>query len=214
MVSRFQKCLDEIILEFTSGDYYREVYEAKKEYIDNLGKIAEDDQDYENQMDIFMGWYLFDRPLTKHELPPVVLYHRKGAAGFSQELEVIFRAFTQNKHSIFELLKQKGNSFVLKDLAGGEKYEVNDEEFRVGFSRGDLFEARLVPDGKGYVFANGFCFHPKDASKFIELQMKKIREDDPAQKTKLLLKLGHMKNKQKRFPHIDTQHIYTLSPKF
>jgi len=32
--------------------------------------------------------------------------------------------------------------------------------------------------------------------------MKKIREDDTAQRTKLLLKLGQMKNKQHRFPHI------------
>ena len=64
------------------------------------------------------------------------------------------------------------------------------------------------------LFRSGFCFHPKEAYKFIESQMKKIREDDSAQRTKLLLKLGQMKNKQYRFPHIDVQYIYTLTPKF
>lgn len=214
MVDRFQKCLDLIISEYTAGDYFREVYQAKKDYFDSLGIISEDDPDYENQMDVFMGWFLFDRPLDQHDLPPVYLYYRKNSEKFAPTDEALFRALTLTKHSVFELLKQKENSLVLRDLSNREKYDVQDLQFKAGFSKGDIFEARLVPEGKAYVFANGFCFHPKEAFKFIEAQMKKIREDDAAQRTKLLLKLGHMRNKQKRFPHIDVQHIYTLTPKF
>jgi hypothetical protein len=214
MVDRFQKCIDLITSEYTAGDYFREVYQAKKDYFESLGVISEDDPDYENQMDVFMGWYLFDRPLEKNDLPPVFLYYRKNAANFSAEEEALFKALALTKHSVFELLKQKDNSLVLRDLSNKEKYEVKDLQFRAGFSKGDVFEARLIPEGKAYVFANGFCFHPKEAFKFIESQMKKIREEDTAQRTKLLLKLGHMKNKQRRFPHIDVQYIYTLTPKF
>lgn len=214
MVDKFQKCMDLITNEYTAGDYFREVYQAKKDYFESLGVISEDDSDYENQMDVFMGWYLFDRPLEKHDLPPAFLYYRKNSPTFSPEEEALFKALTETKHSIFELLKQKDSSLVVRDLSNKEKYDVKDLEFKAGFSKGDIFEARLVPEGKAYVFANGFCFHPKEAFKFIESQMKKIREDDTAQRTKLLLKLGHMKNKQRRFPHIDSQHIYTLTPKF
>jgi hypothetical protein len=214
MVDKFQKCIDIITDEYTAGDYYREVYEAKKDYFESLGVISEDDPDFENQMDVFMGWYLFDRPLDKHDLPPVFLYYRKNAPTFTPEQDALFRALTMFKHSVFELVKQKDTSITVRDLSTGEKYDVKDVEFRAGFSKGDVFEARLVPDGKAYVFANGFCFHPKEAFKFIDSQMKKIREGDAAQRTKLLLKLGQMKNKQQRFPHIDTQYIYTLTPKF
>jgi len=214
MIEKFQKRLEVITNEYTSGDYFREVYQAKKDYFDNLGVISEDDPDYENQMDVFMGWYLFDRPLEKHDLPPVFLYYRKNASTFSPEDEEVFKALTFTKHSVFELSKHKDTSLVVRDLSNKEKYDVQDLEFRAGFSKGDVFEARLIPDGKNYVFANGFCFHPKEAFKFIESQMKKIRADDVAQRTKLLLKLGHMRNKQRRFPHIDVQHIYTLTPKF
>lgn len=214
MLEKYQKCVDVITNEYTAGDYYREVYEAKKDYFENLGAIAEDDQDFENQMDVFMGWYIFDRPLEKHDLPPVYLYYRKNSSSLAGDAEPTFKALTQAKHSVFELVKQRDTSFVLRDLSNGEKYEVQDEQARAGFSKGDIFEARLIPEGKGYVFANGFCFHPKEAYKFIESQMKKIREDDSAQRTKLLLKLGQMRNKQHRFPHIDVQHIYTLTPKF
>ena len=73
MIEKFQNCVDVITNEYTAGDYFREVYEAKKNYFDNLGVIAEDDPDFENQMDVFMGWYLFDRPLEKHDLPPISL---------------------------------------------------------------------------------------------------------------------------------------------
>lgn len=214
MIEKYQNCIDVITNEYTAGDYFREVYEAKKNYFENLGVIAEDDPDFENQMDVFMGWYLFDRPLEKHDLPPVFLYYRKNQSRFTPEEDTVHKALTLSKHSIFELVKQKGNSLLLRDLSNGQKFEVQDLQFKAGFSKGDVFEARLVPEGKGYVFANGFCFHPKEAFKFIESQMKKIREDDVAQRTKLLLKLGQMKNKQHRFPHIDAQYIYTLTPKF
>lgn len=210
----FQKCIDVITNEYTAGDYYREVYEAKKVYFDNLGSLAEDDPDFENQMDVFMGWYLFDRPLDKHDLPPVLLYYRKNLASFSQDEQMAYKALTESKHSVYELLKQKELSISLRDLSNGLKYEVKELQFRVGFSKGDIFQARLIPFGKAYVFANGFCFHPKEGAKFIESQMKKIRDDDTAQRTKLLLKLGQMKNKHHRFPHIDVQHVYTLTPKF
>lgn len=214
MIEKYQNCVDLITNEYTAGDYFREVYEAKKEYFESLGVISEDDPDFENQMDVFMGWYLFDRPLEKHDLPPVFLYYRKTQQTFSPAEETLYKALTLSKHSIFELVKQKGSSLLLRDLSNGVKSEVQDMQFKAGFSKGDVFEARLIPEGKGYVFANGFCFHPKEAYKFIESQMKKIREDDTAQRTKLLLKLGQMKNKQHRFPHIDTQYIYTLTPKF
>jgi hypothetical protein len=214
MVDKFQKCIETITNEYTAGDYFREVYEAKKEYFESLGVISEDDPDFENQMDVFMGWYLFDRPLEKHDLPPVFLYYRKNAPTFTPEQDALYKALTMVKHSVFELIKQKDSSLVVRDLSNGEKFEVKDVEVHAGFSKADVFEARLVPDGKAYVFGNGFCFHPKEAYKFIESQMKKIREDDAAQRTKLLLKLGQMRNKQFRFSHIDTQHIYTLTPKF
>ncbi|HEY8280390.1 MAG TPA: hypothetical protein VIH99_12250 [Bdellovibrionota bacterium] len=214
MLEKYQKCLELITNEYTAGDYFREVYEAKKNYFESLGVIAEDDPDFENQMDVFMSWYLFDRPLEKHDLPPVYLYYRKNQPNFSPEEDALHKALTQAKHSIFELVKPKGNSLVLRDLSNGQKFEVQDMQFKAGFSKGDVFEARLIPEGKAFVFANGFCFHPKEAYKFIESQMKKIREDDSAQRTKLLLKLGQMKNKQHRFPHIDPEYIYTLTPKF
>ncbi len=214
MLDKFRGPIERITEEFTKGDFFREVFDAKKEYFEELGVIPEDDPDFENQMDMFMGWYLFDRPLKAHDLPPVTLFYRKNREQLAPEEEPKFRALTEVKHSVFELLKIREGELGLRDLANRQKFDVLDDRLKAGFSKGDIFEARLVPDGKSYVFIDGFCFHPKEAFKFIAEQMKKIREDDHAQRTKLLRQLGQMKTKHQRFPHIDVKHIYTLTPKF
>ena len=89
MIEKYQTCVDVITNEYTAGDYFREVYEAKKNYFENLGVIAEDDPDFENQMDVFMGWYLFDRPLEKHDLPPVNIPSTPTHISQKREVEVV-----------------------------------------------------------------------------------------------------------------------------
>lgn len=210
----YAPCITRLIDEYTAGDFYREVYEAKKEFFENIGGINEDDQDFENQMDLFMGWYLFGRPLNQFDLPPVHLFYRKQANVLPPEQLVLYKNLTATVHSIFELTKQNDDHFTLKDLSSREKLEVSGHGMRYGFSKGDIFEARLIPYEKTYTFASGFCFHPREAAKFVEEQMKKIRQQDLAQRTKLMLRLNHMRYKHARFPHIDCSYIYTLTPKF
>jgi hypothetical protein len=211
----YQKCYETLVNEYTVGDFFREVYEAKKEFFDELGIVNEEDAEFENQMDIFMGWYLFDRPLRQFDLAPVHLYYRKNLEKFSATEESLYKKLTETRHSIYELLKQKNNLLVLRDLSTGYKVDVIDNNFNMGFSKGDIFEARLIPlEKKSFCFASGFCFHPKEAYKFIESQMKKLRQQDYSQRTKILMKLSQMKFKQQRFPHIDVDYIYTLTPKF
>ncbi len=48
---------------FTTGDYYKEVFQAKQEYFEKAGVVYEDDDEFENRMCIFMDWYIFDRDL-------------------------------------------------------------------------------------------------------------------------------------------------------
>lgn len=210
----YQKCITRLIDEYTAGDFYREVCEAKKEFFENIGGINEDDPDFENQMDLFMGWYLFGRPLNNFDLPPVHLFHRKNSLDLSADELVLFKNLTATVHSVFELLKLRDDQFQIRDLSSREKVDVSGFGMRFGFSKGDIFEARLIPYEKSYCFASGFCFHPREASKFIEDQMKKIRQQDLAQRTKLMLKLNNMRYKHMRFPHIDVSYIYTLTPKF
>ncbi len=212
----YQKYLEPIIEEFTTGEYYREVYEAKQEYFDKAGVIYEDDAEFEQRMSVFMDWYIFERDLPGVDLPPIKYYFRKNKDRFTSEELNIYRDFCSTIHSIFLLKRFSwfGKGFVVLDLFSNKSYTVTDAEINRGFARGDIFEARLIPFKGSLEFSRGFCFHPVEMKSFILNEIKKVRFQDKSRQTKLILQLSAMKLKHLRFQHIDISHIYTLNSKF
>jgi hypothetical protein len=210
----YQKYLDPVIQMFTTGDYYKEVFNAKQEYFDRAGVVYEDDQEYENRMSTFMDWYIFDRELPGIDLPPIKFYFRKMKESFSADETKIYEDFCNTIHSIFYLNKIKNETLYLKDLFSKKSYEVKDFEMNKGFVNGDIFEARLIPLQGSYEFSRGFCFHPVEMEKFILGEIKKVRYQERSRQTKLILQLAAMKLKHARYQHINIKHIYTFEPKF
>ena len=89
-----------------------------------------------------------------------------------------------------------------------------DSEINKGFSRGDIFEARLIPFKGIFEFSRGFCFHAVEMTRFIMSEIRKVRYQDKSQQTKLILQLAQMKLKHMRFQHIDIRHIYSFTSRF
>lgn len=212
----YQKYLEPIIEDFTTGEYYREVYNAKQEYFDKAGIVYEDDGEFDQRMSIFMDWYLFDRDLPGVDLPPIKYYFRQNKDRFTSEELNIYRDFCSTIHSIFRLKRFTwfGDGFVVLDLFSNKTYTVKDAEINRGFARGDIFEARIIPFKGGFEFSRGFCFHPAEMESFILGEIKKVRFQDKNRQTKLILQLAAMKLKHLRFQHIDIHHIYTFDSKF
>ena len=212
----YQKYLEPVIEEFTTGEYYREVYNAKQEYFDKAGVVYEDDSEFDQRMSIFMDWYLFDRDLPGVDLPPIKYYFRKNKDLFPHEELNIYRDFCSTIHSIFRLKRKTWNKkgLVVTDLFSNQVITVADAEMNRGFARGDIFEARILPFKGENEFSKGFCFHPVEMESFILGEIKKVRFQDRSRQTKLILQLSAMKLKQLRFQHIDIRHIYTFSSKF
>lgn len=212
----YHKYLEPVIEEFTTGEYYREVYNAKQEYFDKAGIVYEDDVEFEQRMNIFMDWYLFDRDLPGVDLPPIKYYYRKHKEQLSAEDAAIYKDFCSTLHSVYKLKRFRwfSGAMVVTDLFSHKSYTVEPGEMTRGFGRGDLFEARLIPFKGKYEFSRGFCFHPREMSSFILGEVKKVRFQDKARHTKLILQLAAMKLNHLRFPHIEIQHIYTLNSRF
>lgn len=212
----YQKYLEPIIEDFTTGEYYREVYNAKLEYFDKAGIVYEDDVEFEQRMCIFMDWYIFDRDLPGVDLPPIKYYFRKNKERFSSEELNIYRDFCSTVHSIFRLKRFTWNrkGFVVLDLFSNRTHTIADSEITKGFTRGDLFESRIIPFQGNSEFSRGFCFHPADMESFILGEVKKVRFQDKSRQTKLILQLAAMKLKHLRFPHIDMRHIYKFESRF
>lgn len=212
----YQKYLEPIVEEFTTREYYREVYNAKKEYFEKAGVVYEDDEEFEQRMCIFMDWYIFDRDLPGVDLPPVKYYFKKNKERFTSEELNIYKDLCATIHSIFRLRRFTWgkNSFVIHDLFSNKSFKVTDPEINRGFSKGDLFEGRIIPFKGTYEFSLGFCFHPAEMESFILNEIKKVRFQDKGKQTKLTLQLAGMKLKHLRFKHIDVRHIYTFTSKF
>jgi hypothetical protein len=212
----YQKYLEPIIEEFTTGEYYREVYNAKQAYFEKAGVVYEDDSEFEQRMCIFMDWYLFERDLPGVDLPPIKFYFRRNKDHFSNEELNIYRDFCSTIHSIFRLKRftWSRDGLVVLDLFSNKTHTVVDAEINKGFARGDIFEARIIPFKGGLEFSRGFCFHPVEMESFILGEIKKVRFQDKSRQTKLILQLAAMKLKHLRFQHIDIRHIYQLDSKF
>jgi len=212
----YKKYLEPIIEEFTAGEFYREVYLAKQEYFEKTGVVYEDDREFEQRMCIFMDWYIFNRDLPNVDLPPIKYYFRKHREQFSNEELNIYKDLCATIHSVFRLKRTTWNKkgLVIQDLFSKNTYTVMDPDINRGFSRGDIFESRIIPFKEKYEFSNGFCFHPIEMKSFILKEIKKVRFHKEARKTKLILQLSSMKLKHTRFQHIDVRHIYTFNSKF
>ena len=211
-----QKYLEPIFEEFSTGEYYREVYNAKQEYFEKSGTVYEDDADYEERMCTFMDWYIFDRDLPGVDLSPIKLYFRKNKENLNQESLGIYRDFCTTIHSIFRMKGRAlfSRAMKIEDLFSKKTYTVSDSFIDRAFNNGDLFEARLIPFKGKYAFSRGFCFHPREMESFILGEIKKVRFQDKSRQTKLILQLSAMKLRHLRFNHIDVKHIYSFSSKF
>jgi len=212
----YHKYLEPLIEEFTTGEYYREVYNAKQEYFEKAGIVYEDDLEFEERMCMFMDWYLFDRDLPGVDLPPIKFYFRKNKDQFSSEELNIYKDFCTTIHSIFRLKRSSWlrKGLVILDLFSNKTYTVADSHGHKGFARGDIFEGRLIPFKGQFQFSKGFCFHPADMESFITREIKKVKFQDKSRQTKLILQLAAMKLKHLRFPHIDIRHIYKFESRF
>ena len=212
----YERYLEPIIEEFTTGEYYREVYNAKQEFFEKAGIVYEDDVEFEQRMCVFMDWYIFDRDLPGVDLPPIKYYFRRNKDRFSNEELNIYRDFCSTIHSVFRLKRRTWarTGLVVQDLFSNKTYTVQAPEIARGFARGDIFEARIIPFKASHEFSRGFCFHPNEMESFILGEIKRVRFQDKSRQTKLILQLASMKLKHLRFSHIDIKHIYTSQSKF
>jgi hypothetical protein len=216
MLETMQEKLEPIIQEFTTGEFYPEVFRAKQEFFERAGTVYDDDAEFEQRMNLFMDWYLFDRDLPSVDLPPIRYFVRQHQSEFSADDKQIFEDLSNSIHSLF-LLKRFTwfkKHMVVQDLFSRKKYMVVDLNLGQAFSRGDIFEGRIFPHQNKWHFARGFCFHPIEMRSFIVNEIKKIRFQDPSRHLKLILQLAQMKLKHQRFAHIDVKHIYEFNSKF
>jgi len=117
-------------------------------------------------MDVFMGWYLFDR--HREARPSArVLYLPQNQPRFSPEEDALHKALTQAKHSVFELVKHRATPSCCATFPTARSTTCR-HAVKAGSQGRRVRSGACFPKAKATVFANRLLLHPKEAYKFIE----------------------------------------------
>ena len=208
--------LNQLLETYTTGEFYPEAFKAKQEFFEQSGTVHDDDAEFEQRMNLFMDWYLFDREIPSLSMPPISHYIRQNQMSFNEEEKQALEDLSHSIHSIFVFKGSSwfGKKLVVQDLFTQRIHKVVEPRLKQAFSRGDVFEGRIFPHGGKFYFSEGFCFHPVEMKSFIANEIKKIRYQDRDRHLNLILQFAQMKLKHQRFAHIDVKHIYGFDSKF
>ena len=189
--------LEHLIKIATDAPFSNDLLVARKEYQKYAGDIFEDDKSYENQMALFLEWYIFERidPIHDQTVLEVIINNEKEV---SPHLLKNIRKFTSNIHGLFIIKKIRGHSIRVINLFDDEQYDVVGSSNKFYFSKGTVFEGRLLPHEDSCYFTGNFCFHPEGSKKFIKSEIKKITSIQKSQEKKLKSQKSEMNKEAKK----------------
>ncbi len=214
----FEPLIDRLIVYFTGDAWRAEVATAKKSFFQDAGIMDEQTDHFEMRMTQFLDWYLFSRKLIGRSVTPAQFALEIDEFKMTCSERLLFENLSEAKHSLFEFLRLRGRDIFVKDLVLDKEIVLRESQVNIGFSRDEIFEARLIPFGEDFVFARSFCFHPNEARSFIDEEVKKLQDiEDEAENhaaiEAFLLKLMKMRYKYEQFRHLKLEYIYTNEKK-
>lgn len=207
MIEEIRRHYHQALIEYTSGEHYETLLEAKEEYFILTGKLLEEDDDYEARMNGFNDWYLLNFVSRKDIRTPIKNYLLKYGVD-----EKVAQALLHVKHSLFEFLGEDSHKHVVvQDMISHKKHVISDAHLIPTFIKGDTFVGRMVTvDGQFYLM-DGQTVLPKDVKQLLKKEAKRIGQfDDPHQELCFLFTLESLKTRWKRYGHIDAQKIFAF----
>lgn len=213
-MNEYEKLIEKILTHFVGEAFRDELAMAKREFFEKAGTLDEKSEHFESRMAQFYDWYFFTRDLKGYGKTPLESCYMIRELRFSPEEEKQIEVLKQNRHSIFEFLKLKGQDIYIKDLLRNEKLVVKQSPWVFGFDSEELFQVRLIPHGDTFVFTRGFCFHPESAKSFILEEVKRHRKDPDLDPEALMLRLIKMRYKFEQYKHVKPEMIYSNEGKF
>jgi hypothetical protein len=181
-----QSLIDQLLSWAAGAIGNEDIVLAKHEYFARTGgEVHEDDRSFEQRMQGFFNWYLFDRRVRtgRGELSPAQQFLNERATHLSDPERDLVAGGTQSRLSIYEylghrsLLRRVPPGMVrVRDVITRDDFDVLEQRQMLGLDAGDLFEARLIPVASKWHFSSSFIFHPRDARRPILKELKKRRK--------------------------------------
>lgn len=206
MKEKITEHLEKALGEFSVGDYYDPLIQAKKMYFSLTGQISEGDDEYEQRMNSFNDWYLFQFAHTNGKTA-VELYLDNNEV--EKDLTDVFKNF---KYSLFEYT---GKSLLggekLKDLVSGEKVTLIKDMGKLPIVKGELFLGRIITTESGAVLLDGMNLIPVSVKKILQKEIKRLKKiGDDELEYQFLLQIESLKTKWLHYTHIAPEKIFVF----
>jgi len=198
-----------------------ELVRAKEEYFTRTGgEVHADDRCYEQRMQAFFNWFLFDS--RQGDLgTPVARFLREKGAELPGKDKAVLMGCTQSRLGLYEFRGTRGffsrpakGQVRVRDAISGEDYDVTERRQMHGLDIGDLFEARLVPVERTYHFSTSFTYHPREVEPEIRREVKRRKKKGPVDPSPLVWDLERMALQHERFRNVSIHAIYNFQTPF
>ena len=198
-----------------------EIVRGKEEYfLQTGGEVHEDDRAYEQRMQAFFNWFLFDRQQADGSTPVDRFLREKGAELPGKDKEVLMGC-TQSRLGLYEYRGRRGifsrpktGQIRVRDAVTGDDYDVTERRQMHGLEIGDLFEARLVPVQRTYHFSTSFTYHPREVNAEIRREIKRRKKQGEVDVRALVFELERMALQHERFRNVSINAIYNFETPF
>lgn len=183
------------------------IVEAKEDFFRHGGKIFAEDDNYHQRIYYFLNHFVFERALSATLRGTPFLEYLETAEGSEAAVD----GFT---HSLFKILKIKGDHLFLKDLITDKKIRVEKQVGQVfeGIEKNDVFQGFLFHQLEQTFLSRGLIFHPVRSHKIILTQLKQERKAPKSTKDQLLFGLARQQLKHTRLKHVDPKIVYLEIP--
>jgi hypothetical protein len=200
--------IERALVEYTSGDHYQTMINAKNEYFSVTGQIFEEDEDYESRMSCFNDWYIlqFQPEKVENTFMESYLTH-------NEVEDTVLKSLKTMNHSLFEYLGTNfSKNFVLKDILHDKKVILPKDHSNIPLLKNDLFVGRVLDFSGANVLMSGLSILPKEVKSILKKESKKVRKN-PEDRSELefLLQIEALKTKWSRYGHVDIKKIFDFS---
>jgi hypothetical protein len=194
---------------------------AKEEYFGGTGgEVHEDDRCYEQRMQAFFNWFLFDRKQADGSTAVYRFLREKGAELPRKDKDVLLGC-TQSRLGLYEyrgtrgfFTRPKKGQVRVRDALTGDDFDVTERRQMHGLEVGDLFEARLVPVERTFHFSTSFTYHPREVFPGIRREIKRRKRAGAVDARALVWELERMSLQHERFRNVSVQAIYNFETPF
>lgn len=211
----FQGYIERLKTVFINESYADEIKLAKDEFIAAGGELGNGIEGYQEALDIFFDWYIFERLHSIKKLTPLQLFLRDN--DISNEDRRVYSDFINHIQCILLIKKINITSEITNEVTKVKVLDIfNKNKYLVeGISlplleKDEVVEARLLPFMGGYRFSGAFSFYPKNSYKIMKAGVKEKRRAGIKDYTSLIQKFRKLKIMCDMCSNMDIKKVYKL----